>query len=153
MIRWLVSLSREYLNIDLIHPAMRRMDLTALDLPDGSQTLIWCSHVLEHIPEDRAALSEMYRVLSPGGLLVVQVPVSGASTHEDAAIDTRAARLRHYLQEDHVRLYGVDLKERIESCGFTCEILSSRDLPADVQVTYSLRAALYREVFLCRRSS
>ena len=50
---------------------MQQMDLTALDIPDQSRTLIWCSHVLEHIPDDRKALTEMFRVLEPGGLAVL----------------------------------------------------------------------------------
>src|SRR5207245_139121 len=64
MITWLVSRSCEYLNIDAQHPAMRRMDLTKIDLPDCSKTLVWCSHVLEHILEDGKALAEMFRVLA-----------------------------------------------------------------------------------------
>ncbi len=67
MVSWLISLSSEYLNIDLHHPAMRRMDITALELPDASKSLIWCSHVLQQVEADRQALREMYRVLSPGG--------------------------------------------------------------------------------------
>jgi SAM-dependent methyltransferase len=75
IIPWLVSLSSEYLNIDLQIPAMKQMDLTDLDISDGSKTLVWCSHVLGHIPDDQKALSEMYRVLEPGGVLVLQVPI------------------------------------------------------------------------------
>ena len=84
MIPWLVSLSCEYLNVDLYHPAMRRMDLTEIDLPDVCKTLVWCSHVLEHIPDDRKALSEVFRILAPGGMLIVQVPIRGETTYEDA---------------------------------------------------------------------
>lgn len=151
MLPWLVSLSREYLSIDLHSPAMRRMDLTALDLPDESCTLIWCSHVIEHIPDDQKALAEMFRVLAPGGMLVLQVPIAGPATREDPLVTDSGERLVLYLQEDHVRLYGLDLKAQIERCGFTCSVLSSADLPPDVQVTYSLRTPWYREVFFCRR--
>jgi len=65
VIPWLVSVSSEYLNIDLYNPAMRQMDLSHLELADCSKTLVWCSHVLEHVPDDRKALSEIYRVLEP----------------------------------------------------------------------------------------
>lgn len=151
IVTWLVSLSSEYLNVDLHNPAMRQMDLTDLELSDGSRTLIWCSHVLEHIPNDRKALSEMLRVLAPGGLLVLQVPIRGETTYEDRAAVSDADRLEKYLQEDHVRLYGLDLKERTEECGFVCDILSTESLPLSHQIRYSLRAPLFREVFLCRR--
>src|SRR5262249_23073651 len=118
MIPWLVSLASEYLNVDLYHPAMQRMDITRTGLPDCNKTLVWCSHVLEHIPDDRKALSEIFRILAPGGLLVLQVPISGDTTFEDPSVTDHAERLQKFLQEDHVRLYGRDLKQKIEDTGF-----------------------------------
>lgn len=151
MVPWLVSTSSEYLNVDLLHPAMRQMDLTNIDLPDNSKTLIWCSHVLEHIPDDRKALREMHRVLAPGGLLVLQVPIGGEVTNEDLSVVSESERLDKFLQEDHVRLYGLDLKARIEKCGFTCEVLSVSQMSAAERKLYALDAPYYREVFLCRK--
>jgi SAM-dependent methyltransferase len=151
MIPWLVSLSCDYLNADLRHPAMRRMDLTDTHLPDASRTLVWCSHVLEHIPDDQAALSEVFRVLAPGGTLVLQVPIGGDTTVEDPSVTSDEGRLETFLQEDHVRLYGRDLARRIEAAGFECEMLSSASLsPAD-QALHAVRHPVFREVFLCRR--
>jgi SAM-dependent methyltransferase len=151
MIPWLVSISSEYLNVDLYHPAMQRMDITDIKLPDRSRTLVWCSHVLEHIPNDRKALSEIFRILAPGGMLIVQVPIRGHTTYEEADAVTEVERLEKFLQEDHVRLYGLDLADRIEEIGFTVEVLSSESLPASDQILYSVRAPLYREVFICCR--
>ena len=152
MIPWLVSLSCEYLNVDLKHPAMQQMDITATGLPDGSKTLIWCSHVLEHIPDDHKALAELFRILAPGGLLVLQVPIKGDTTLEDPCVTTDKERLEKFLQEDHVRLYGKDLKQRISDAGFACNMLTTTDLPVAEQVLYSIRSPLYREVFLCHKS-
>ncbi len=151
MIPWLVSLSREYLNIDLYNPAMVQMDLTQIDLPDQSKTLVWCSHVLEHILDDGKALSEIYRVLAPGGLFVAQVPIVGDITYEDAGVVDEEERLDKFLQEDHVRLYGRDLRQRIEKAGFECEVLSTADMSPDEQRLYALRHPVFQEVFLCRR--
>jgi len=151
MIPWLISRSSEYLNVDLHNPAMRRMDLTNLELPDGCKTLVWCSHVLDDIPDDRKALSEIFRVLAPGGILVLQVTIGGETTYEDSSVVTKADRLQKFLWEDHVRLYGRDLKERIEDRGFECQILSVADLPSSEQTLYSLDSPRYREVFFCRR--
>jgi SAM-dependent methyltransferase len=152
LIPWLVSLSCEYLNVDLHHPAMQRMDITATRLPDRSKTLVWCCHVLEHIPDDCKALSEIYRILAPGGLLVLQVPIRGDKTFEDPTVTTDAERLQKFLQEDHVRLYGRDLKERTEGVGFVCEMLTAADLPVAEQTLYAIKAPLYREIFFCRKS-
>ncbi len=151
VIPWLVSLSAEYLNIDLQGPAMRQMDLTNLELADGSKTLVWCSHVLEHIPDDRQALTEIHRVLEPGGLLVLQVPIGGERTYEDASVGSDQDRLVKFLQEDHVRLYGLDLKERLERAGFECDLLTSENLDPAERQRYAVDAKFYREVFFCRR--
>lgn len=144
-------MSCEYLNFDLHNPAMCQMDITQLELPSGSKTLVWCSHVLEHVSEDRKALAEIFRVLVPGGLLVLQVPIRGKVTYEDPSVNTESERMKRFLQEDHVRLYGLDLKKRVEECGFECEVLSTLQLPKSEQILYSLTTPLYREVFLCRK--
>jgi SAM-dependent methyltransferase len=153
MIPWLISFSCEYLNIDLYNPAMRRMDLMNIELPEESKTLVWCSHVLEHVADDRKALSEMFRVLTAGGMLILQVPIRGPETFEDPSVTSESERLEKFLQEDHVRLYGRDLKRRIEESGFVCEVLSTESLPPPDQICYSLTTPLYREVFLCRKTS
>jgi len=151
MVPWLVSLSCEYLNADLHYPAMQQMDLTDTGLPDRSKTLVWCSHVLEHIPDDAKALLEIYRILEPGGLLVAQVPIGGDRTYEDWSITDEEGRLQHFLQEDHVRLYGRDLRERMERAGFDCEILTTTDMSPHEQALYSVRHPVFREIFLARR--
>lgn len=151
MVPWLVSLSSQYLNVDLNNPAMQKMDLTNLDLADCSKTLVWCSHVLDDIPDDRKALSEIFRVLRPGGILVLQVTIGGDTTYEDPSVVTRAERLEKFLWEDHVRLYGRDLLRRVEEQGFKCQILSATDLSSSDQTLYSVNSPLYREVFFCQR--
>ena len=62
-------------------------------------------------------------------------------------------RLIEFLQEDHVRLYGLDLKERIERAGFACEVLSSAQLSSEARTRYAADARFYREIFLCRRQA
>lgn len=153
MIPWLVSLSTEYLNADLYNPAMAQMDLTNTGLPEASKTLVWCSHVLEHIPDDGAALAEVRRILAPGGLLVLQVPIGGDRTLEDPSATSDEARLEKFLQEDHVRLYGRDLAERVEAAGFACEMLTTASLSAAEQRLYGVGHPVFREVFLCRRGA
>lgn len=150
MIPWIVGLSCEYLNADLHNLAMVRMDLTDTGLPDGSKTLVWCSHVLEHIPDDRAALAEVRRILAPGGILVLQVPIGGDTTFEDPSVTTDEGRLEKFLQEDHVRLYGRDLADRVRAAGFECELLTTADMSAADQALYGVAHPVFREVFLCR---
>lgn len=128
----------EYVTGDLTDPDVDlTLDLTATGLPAGGFGAVMLNHVLEHIPDDRAALSELYRILEPGGLAVITVPVveGWERTYEDPAIDTPELRALHYGRHDHVRYYGRDLRERIAAAGFALEVWQPS--PADC-VTYAL---------------
>jgi SAM-dependent methyltransferase len=112
----------EYTSADLDPAkAMRKLDITAIDAPDASWDVILCSHVLEHIPDDRRAMSELARVLKPGGRALVLVPVDRErqKTLEDPSITSPEARFEAYWSDDHVRLYGRDFPERLRSAGFS----------------------------------
>jgi SAM-dependent methyltransferase len=109
-----------YVSADLHgHEASHHMDMTDVPFRDGSFDLIVCVHVLEHVPDDRRAIREMVRVLKPGGVALLLVPiVLEQPTLEDPAIATPAQRKEAYWQEDHVRLYGGDFPERLREEGF-----------------------------------
>ena len=99
--------------------AMQHMDITDVPFKDDAFDLIVCVHVLEHVGDDRGALREMLRVLRPGGIALVLVPiVLEQPTLEDPAIATPEQRKLHYWQEDHVRLYGGDFRDRLAEAGF-----------------------------------
>lgn len=100
-----------------------RMDLTATPCRDNSFDLIVCNHVLEHIQDDHTAMTELYRVLTPMGLAVLQVPIAPdlAQTAEDVNVVRPEERERVYGQADHVRLYGQDYPDRLMAVGFQVE--------------------------------
>jgi len=148
--RWLRSISRSYLSIDLDGSlAMRAMDLTRLDLPDASQTLVYCSHVLEHIPDDRSAMNEIRRVLQPGGVAAIQVPIRGPETDEDLTVTDPDERRARYRQFDHVRFYGLDISARLSAAGFAVETLDAADLPEELVERQALSLRSTQQVFLC----
>lgn len=127
-----------YVTGDLTDPEVDiALDLTATGLPDASFDAVMLNHVLEHIPDDRAALAELFRILRPGGLAVITVPVveGWERTYEDPAIDTPELRELHFGRWDHVRYYGRDLRERIAAAGFELEVWQAA--PTDT-VTYAL---------------
>ncbi len=97
-----------------------RVRIEDTGLPDAHYTRIICSHVLEHV-DDAMALAEMFRMLRPGGIAFLATPVveGWAHTYENPAIDGPKARLLHFAQSDHVRIYGRDLRTRIRAAGFT----------------------------------
>ena len=82
---------------------------------------------------------------------MIQVPIGGAITYEDPLVISDEDRLYKFLQEDHVRLYGVDIKGRLEECGFHCELLSSDDVAPEDRVLFGVDAQHFREIFFCRR--
>jgi SAM-dependent methyltransferase len=111
----------DYVPADLNSPlAMQTIDITQIPYPDNTFDVILCSHVLEHVSEDRQAIREMFRVLKPGGWGIVQPPIDTGrtATLEDPAIVSPEDRQRFYGHDDHVRLYGLDYKDRLEEAGF-----------------------------------
>jgi SAM-dependent methyltransferase len=110
----------DYRTADMFMPGVDlKLDIEAIDLPDNSVRTVMCHHVLEHV-DDRRALSEMFRVIAPGGSLVCSVPIveGWEETYEPPAIQDPAARELHFGQSDHVRYYGRDFRDRVKAAGF-----------------------------------
>ncbi|GGI67831.1 type 11 methyltransferase [Polymorphobacter multimanifer] len=97
------------------------LNIENLALPDESLDRILCSHVLEHV-DDQRALAEMRRVLRPGGQIVIMMPVIEAwpKTYENQSISTPQERERHFGQWDHLRWFGADVRQRIIAQHFEC---------------------------------
>jgi predicted SAM-dependent methyltransferase len=130
---------------------MQHMDVTALPIDDNRYSLLWCSHVLEHVEDDVKAMSEMFRVLRPMGLAVVMVPVYGDATYEDLSIKSPSERLRYFKQADHVRLYGKDVEGRLASVGFRVKVISTSELPCTMVERWGIDYPSTREIFLCTK--
>lgn len=115
-------------------PEVQRVDMLAMPFEDGSFDCVIANHVLEHVGDIELALFEIHRVLRPHGYAILQTPYSSKLHHswEDAGIDTNAARLQAYGQEDHVRLFGRDIFERIAAAGFEPQTRQHHDLLGDV---------------------
>lgn len=120
----------DYLSADL-NPskAMIKQDITNITFPDNTFDFIFCSHVLEHVPDDHKAMKELHRVLKPNGFAILQVPIKSnfngreiVKTYEDFSITDPKEREKAFGQHDHVRVYGRDFKERLEKAGFTVRL-------------------------------
>jgi SAM-dependent methyltransferase len=117
-------------------------DITRLPFDDGEFNWIICSHVLEHIPDDRAAMSEMSRILDSEGEALIMVPKNKArnQTYEDSSIISPEARQREFGQENHVRQYGTDFTERLSNSGLDVSTETYADsLDNDTIERYGLR--------------
>ena len=132
----------DYLSADIVAgTAMASIDIADIGYRDASFDAILCSHVLEHVADDRRAMRELYRVLRPGGWAILQVPIdsSRAATFEDPAVTGARERERLFGQSDHVRVYGRDYPARLRAAGFeVSEVRFAAELPAEVVRTCGL---------------
>jgi SAM-dependent methyltransferase len=132
----------DYTTTDLYSPlADIKADICALPFEDETFDLILCNHVLEHIPDDHKAMSELYRVLKKGGTLIAQVPLEEGrlKSFEDDSITDKKKRTEIFGQYDHVRLYGMDYYQRLESIGFQTEAVDFlKELSEEEIIRYAL---------------
>jgi SAM-dependent methyltransferase len=140
---------KSYKTCDLFKPDVDlRIDICNIELPDQSFDLVLCLHVLEHVPDDRKAMSELRRILRPSGMAIIMVPLEEGldETYENPSIVSEADRLIHFGQEDHVRYYGRDLRDRLRGAGFSIREWVSKE-------PYVLKHGLKRgeRIFLCTR--
>jgi len=114
-----------------------QLSLEKIDLPDESVDTVIANHILEHV-DDRMALSELRRILIPGGRALLMVPIIEGwdETYENSSVTTNAERTRHFGQSDHVRFYGRDLRARIAAAGLSVAEFTA--LPADC-IEYGLQ--------------
>jgi len=114
----------EYTTTDLNSPlADVKADICNLPFDDQSFDVIFCNHVLEHIPNDTKAMQELYRILKPGGWGIFQIPqdLKRETTFEDDSITDKKERAKIFGQYDHVRIYGRDYFDKLRSIGFNVE--------------------------------
>jgi len=114
--------------------AMYVIDITDVCFIDKEFDYVICNHVLEHIPDDKKAISEIYRVLKPGGSFVLTVPMSSSPTTMEQPLESDEERTRLYGQFDHVRLYGQDFPERLRNAGFDVDMYNTETLATPEEV-------------------
>lgn len=114
----------DYTTTDLNSPlADVKADICQLPFADNTYDIIFCNHVLEHIPDDKKAMQELYRVMKPGGMAILQIPqdLSRETTFEDDSITDPKERREVFGQYDHLRVYGRDYFEKLRKVGFRVE--------------------------------
>ena len=142
-----------YISGDLeAHKAMIRIDITNINMPDGSQDVIVCNHVLEHVRDDSKAMSELARILNEDGFALITVPITAEDTIEDPLVTNAADRERLFGQRDHVRRYGKDVVSRLEQNGFEVSTYDTEDIASDEEVCiFGLKKQA--PIFYCRKSA
>ena len=110
-----------YTTTDLNSPlADVKADICNLPFADNDFDFILCNHVLEHIPDDKKAMSELLRVLKPNGTAILQIPqdLNRETTFEDDSITDAKERAEIFGQYDHLRVYGRDYFKTLRTIGF-----------------------------------
>ena len=111
----------DYTTSDLESPiADVKADICDLPFKDNEFDVVFCNHVLEHIPDDNKAMQELFRVMKKGGFGIFQIPqdLSRVETFEDDSITDREERTKIFGQYDHVRVYGRDYFDKLRNVGF-----------------------------------
>ncbi len=145
-------IGKGYVTADLFAPDVDlKMDITDIQFPDNSFDFILCSHVLEHVPDDRRAMREFRRVLAPNGFALLLVPITAEETIEDRSIEDPEERLRLFGQDDHVRRYGPDYTSRLEEEGFTVEEVCKEDFLSAEEIEKMGITSAAGELHVCKK--
>ncbi|MGN0373998.1 MAG: polysaccharide biosynthesis C-terminal domain-containing protein, partial [Butyrivibrio sp.] len=118
--RWLNRHHIDCTTADLYFKADLKINIEDTGLNDDSYDMIICNHVLEHVSDYKKALRELYRIIRPGGRIILSFPVDPSLTtvYEDNSISSEEERIRHFGQNDHLRIFGSDSTELLKSFGF-----------------------------------
>lgn len=145
-------LGNNYITADLDEAnAMIKMDIMNIQYPDYYFDVIYCSHVLEHVPDDKKAMKELFRVLKQKGWAVLMVPVNSETTIEDPSVTDPSKRLKLFGQEDHVRIYGNDFTQRLEQAGFKVKVISPADIFAPEEMIRTGTEDCTGDIFFCTK--
>lgn len=112
-----------------------KLDITNMPtIGTGSFDLVIAADVLEHVPDHMQGMREIRRVLAPGGYAILTVPQKDhlEKTFGDPSITDPVEREKHFGQWDHVRIFGLDMKELLESVGFEVRVITADDFPKEM---------------------
>ena len=128
-----------------------KMDLTGLPFHSNKFDAIICQHVLEHIEQDREVMKELFRVLKPDGWAIISSPIRwNQKTFEDPTIVDPEERQRAFGEKIHVRIYGYDLKDRLEKAGFQVQVHFGKDIERITREKYGLLED--EDLFYCTKN-
>ena len=146
-------LGENYITADIESPLAKvKMDLHHIPFEDNSFDVVFCNHVLEHVKDDVQCMNEIRRVLKSDGFALCQSPqrYDLETTYEDASITDPKEREKHFLQDDHLRIYGRDYGDQLKSSGFKVENVNLVD---KIGLTEAKKMALPLEeiIYLCKK--
>ena len=140
---------------DYYAPAELKLDLCNIKQPDSSWDWIVCNHVLEHVDDYQKALSELYRILKPGGTLIISFPILASlptlieeTKHTE---ENKSKRLQRYGQADHLRIFGADSEEILRNVGFHVSRIDGSKMPKEILPVVGPADYDVNYLFICRK--
>lgn len=127
-------------------------DLHAAPFENNTFDVIFCNHVLEHVDDANQCMRELFRIMKPGGWGIFQVPLDTGreTTLEDPNIISEDDREKYYWQKDHVRLFGLDYKDKLAAAGFQVKVDDFiNTISPELQERYRLPKG--EMIYLCRK--
>ncbi|MCR4689480.1 MAG: class I SAM-dependent methyltransferase [Saccharofermentans sp.] len=154
MMKWIRRNGIKLTTADLFAPNVDlKLDITDIKLEDSSYDMIICNHVLEHVSSYNKALSEMRRVLRPGGTLVISFPIDETlGTVFEQEANTPEDRIKLFGQVDHIRVFGRDSKEIIASAGFDVDTIDVSSMPDKILPVTGPADYDSNKIFICTKN-
>lgn len=130
---------------------MIKMDIANSCFFNETFDVIYCSHVLEGVPNDKQAIREYYRVLKKDSWAIILVPITAKKTFEDPSITDLADRVRLFGQVDRVRRYGTDFVERLREASFEVCVIAPDDFLSETEIERMGIGEAAGEIFYCKK--
>lgn len=159
MDRWMKRKGITVTTADLYTSADLKLDLDHIDQPNASWDVVFCNHVLEHVPDYKKALHELYRILKPGGMLICSFPIDirYETVQEDDALigdDSPQAdreRICKFGQKDHLRVFGRDSRKLLEEAGFVVSVIDGDTMPEEIMPVVGPADYDSNKLFVCEK--
>lgn len=122
-------------------------DLMGLSYDDETFDYVLTSDTLEHVPDFDRALSETRRVLKPGGVHILSIPIIWERSTRQRASVTNGIIVHHFPPSHHGKMtnrdgdflvfneFGGDVISRIESAGFALKVGTSKSNPTVITIS------------------
>jgi SAM-dependent methyltransferase len=156
----LLPVFRKAVNLDYITADINpdyadyQVDIMDIPFPEESFDYIICAHVLGHVPDEKKAIRELFRVLKSDGIALVSTIINpeNPETFEAGDADTPEKRLRYYSEPDLLRLHGADFDQRLKQGGFHVEVINYPDkLGEEIKRKYALGDGRRELIFRCTK--
>jgi len=111
-----------------------KLDISSMpSVSSESFDIVIACDVLEHVPDDLAAMNELHRILRPGGTAILSIPQMDfpATTDTDPTVTDPKERENRFGQKDHVRMYGDDFIDRLHSTAFSVTMVTENDFTSE----------------------